>query len=40
MQGNASIRIVGIIKEWFANYNIETTDWPPCSPDLNPIENI
>jgi hypothetical protein len=27
------------VKEWFENHDIRTTDWPPYSPDLNPIEN-
>jgi hypothetical protein len=40
MQDNASIHTAGIIKGWFANYDSETTDWPPYSLDLNPIENI
>jgi hypothetical protein len=40
MQDNASIHTAGIVQEWFDNYDIEITDWPPYSPDLNPIENI
>lgn len=39
MQDNASIHTAGEGKEWFANYDIHTTDWPPYSPDLNPFEN-
>jgi hypothetical protein len=40
MQDNASIHTASVVTEWFANYDIQTTDWPPYSPDLNPIENI
>jgi hypothetical protein len=39
MQDNASIHTAGDVKEWFENHDIRTTDWPPYSPDLNPIEN-
>lgn len=27
-------------KEWFRVNNISVMDWPPQSPDLNPIENL
>ena len=37
MQDNASIHTAGVIQEWFLNYDIQTTDWPPY---LNSIENI
>ena len=26
--------------ELYSNYKIKIIDWPPYSPDLNPIENI
>ena len=26
--------------EWAKSNNIEVIDWPACSPDQNPIENI
>ena len=39
MQDNASIHTATKVKQWFTDHGIETTDWPPYSPDLNPIEN-
>src|SRR5258706_5840313 len=39
MQDNAPIHTAGLVTEWFQNHEIETCDWPPYSPDLNPIEN-
>lgn len=26
--------------EWFENMGIELLEWPPYSPDLNPIEQL
>jgi len=40
MQDNASIHIAKKIKDWFANQAIPVMDWPPYSPDLNPIEHL
>jgi hypothetical protein len=41
MQDNASIHTAKKVKEWFAKHGVENiTDWPPYSPDLNPIEHI
>jgi transposase len=39
MQDNAPIHIAIKVKEWFELNGIDTTDWPPYSPDLNPIEH-
>jgi transposase len=40
MQDNASIYTAKKIKEWFTQQAIPVTDWPPYSPDLNPIEHL
>jgi hypothetical protein len=39
MQDNASIHTAQKVKDWFREQRVRTTDWPPYSPDLNPIEN-
>ena len=39
-QDNASIHKAGITKTWFEENAISLLDWPPHSPDLNPIEHI
>ena len=41
IQDNTSIYIAKKVKEWFQVRSIKNiTDWPPYSPDLNPIEYI
>jgi transposase len=40
MQDGAGIHRARIIKQWFSEEGIELMDWPPYSPDLNPIENL
>ena len=39
MQDNAPIHTAKKVKEWFEERGIRVTDWPPYSPDLNPIEH-
>ncbi len=40
MYDNASIHTAYIVRDWFCDEGIELLDWPPYSPDLNPIENL
>ena len=40
MQDNAPIHTAGKIDTWLDNHGITRTDWPPYSPDLNPIEHV
>jgi transposase len=44
MQDNAPIHTARIVTNWLRNFTQENgmilLDWPPYSPDLNPIENI
>lgn len=44
MQDNASTHTAQLVQEWLCNWaqdnGIELMDWPPYSPDLNPIENL
>ena len=41
MQDNASIHMAHKVQDWFKAHRIlQLKDWPPYSPDLNPIEHI
>jgi len=40
MQDNASIHKSHTVMNWFREMGIPLVDWPPYSPDLNPIEHI
>ncbi len=37
---NAQIHTAHIIQDWLQDNGINVMDWPPYSPDLNPIENL
>jgi hypothetical protein len=40
MQDNAPIHTAHKVKDWFKEQRIPYADWPPYSPDLNPIEHL
>jgi hypothetical protein len=40
MQDNAPIYMAHTVRQWFIDMGIPVVDWPPFSPDLNPIEHI
>lgn len=40
MQDNAPIHTAQKIRDWLETHGVEVTDWPPYSPDLNPIEHV
>ena len=40
MQDNAPIHTAKKVKKWFNDIAIPLVDWPPFSPNLNPIEHI
>jgi transposase len=40
MQDNAPIHNAHLVRDWIIDMGINKVDWPPYSPDLNPIENL
>ncbi|CAK9796575.1 Transposable element Tc3 transposase [Anthophora plagiata] len=39
-QDNAAIHVSKYSREWFKTRDIPLIEWPACSPDMNPIENL
>ena len=40
MQDNAPIHSAKKVQDWLTRHGIIVLDWPPYSPDLNPIEQL
>ena len=40
MQDGAGIHRARVVRSFFDQHHINTIDWPPYSPDLNPIEHL
>lgn len=40
MQDNAPIHVSRSTRAWLGARNVPLLEWPACSPDLNPIENL
>ncbi len=40
MQDGASVHTAHIVRDWLAEKGYQVMEWPPYSPDLNPIEHL
>jgi hypothetical protein len=40
MDDDVPIHRTNILQQWKEDNGVETFNWPPYSPDLNPIENV
>lgn len=39
-QDNAKPHLAGVTTVWFCSKKVQVQDWPSCSLDLSPIENV
>ncbi|KIH44258.1 hypothetical protein ANCDUO_25722 [Ancylostoma duodenale] len=39
-QDKAAVHVSHLTKSWLQEHRIQAMDWPPCSPDRNPVENM
>lgn len=39
-QDNAPVHTAHVVRDWLADQEFQVMNWPPYSPDLNPIENL
>jgi transposase len=37
---NARVHTAAIVTQWLQHRHTPVVDWPPCSPDLSPLENL
>lgn len=40
LQDNAPMHTYTLVRQWLADNGITAMDWPPYSPDLNPIRTV
>ena len=40
MQNNAPIYTAHVVRRWFKDIGVDVLEWPPYSPDLNPIKHL
>jgi len=40
MEDNSRVHKNRVVKEWHDVHGVEVIEWPPYSPDMNPIEHL